>query len=44
MPPPIEDLDEVLAFIYLGPNVPTEKEFKCTPMLVQRRKVAAALE
>ena len=44
MPPPVEDLDEVLAFIYLGPNVPTEKEFKRTPMLVRRRKVAAALE
>ena len=44
LPPPVEDLDEVLAFIYLGPNVPTEKEFKRTPMLVRRRKVAAALE
>ena len=44
LPPAREELDEVLAFIYLGPNVPTEKEFKCTPMLVRRRKVAAALE
>ena len=44
LPPLVEDLDEVLAFIYLEPNVPTEKEFKRTPMLVRRRKVAAALE
>ena len=42
--PPVEDLDEVLAFIYLGPNVPTKKEFKCTPMLIRRKKVAAALK
>ena len=34
LPPPVEDLDEVLAFIYLGSNVSTEKEFKCTPVLV----------
>ena len=34
LPPPVEDLDEVLAFIYLGSNVSTEKEFKHTPMLV----------
>ena len=34
LPPPVEDLDKVLAFIYLGPNVSTKKKFKCTPMLV----------
>ncbi|KAI0735632.1 hypothetical protein C8Q76DRAFT_601577, partial [Earliella scabrosa] len=44
LPPPREEMDEVLAFLYLGPNVPTEKEFKRTPMLVRRRKVQAALE
>ena len=30
--------------MYLGPSVPTSKEFKRTPMLVRRHKVAAALE
>ena len=44
LPPPKDELDEVLAFIYLGPNVPTEKDYRRTPMLVRRNKVAAALE
>ncbi|KAI0741496.1 hypothetical protein C8Q80DRAFT_1109884, partial [Daedaleopsis nitida] len=44
LPPAREDLDEVLAFIYIGPNVPTHKEFKRTPMLVHRNKVKEALE
>ena len=26
LPPPVEDLDQVLEFIYLGSNVSTEKE------------------
>ena len=44
MPPPKEERDDVLAFIYLGPNVPTEKDYKRTSMLVRRNKVALALE
>ncbi|KAI0703149.1 hypothetical protein C8Q76DRAFT_771529 [Earliella scabrosa] len=44
LPPSREELDEVLAFLYIGPNVPTEKEYKRTPMLVRRNKVAKALE
>ncbi|TFK77894.1 hypothetical protein K466DRAFT_579424 [Polyporus arcularius HHB13444] len=44
LPPPRDDLDEVLAFMYIGPNVPTHKEFKRTPMLVRRNKVKEALE
>ena len=44
LPPPVEELDDVLAFMYLGPSVPTSKEFKRTPMLVRRCKVATALE
>ncbi|KAI0739528.1 hypothetical protein C8Q80DRAFT_1054204, partial [Daedaleopsis nitida] len=42
--PAREDLDEVLAFMYIGPNVPTHKEFKCTPMLVCQNKVKEALK
>lgn len=44
LPPRCEELSEVLAFLYLGPNQPTSKEYKCTPMLVRRNKVADALE
>lgn len=44
LPPAREELDEVLAFIYLGPKKPTVKECQRTPMLVRRNKVAAALE
>lgn len=44
LPPKCEELDEVLAFLYLGPNQPTIKEYKRTPMLVRRNKVADALE
>jgi len=44
LPPPIEELDEVLAFIYTGPCRPTIEDFKRTPLLVRRQKVGAALE
>lgn len=44
LPPPVEDLDDVLAFIYTGPTKPTPEDFKCIPLLVRRKKVAAALE
>ncbi|KAI0038884.1 hypothetical protein FA95DRAFT_1585401 [Auriscalpium vulgare] len=44
LPPKKEELDEVIAFIYIGPVKPTEKEYRRTPMLVRRNKVAKALE
>ncbi len=44
VPPTREELDEVLAFMYIGLNVPTQKEFQRTPLLVRRNKVAMALE
>ena len=44
LPPPIEELDEVLAFIYTGPCKPTKSDFERTPLLVRRKKVRAALE
>ena len=44
LPPPIEDLDEVLAILFTGPCEPTEKEFQRTPLLVRRNHVARALE
>ena len=44
LPPPIEDLDEVLAILFTGLCEPTEKEFQRTPLLVRRNHVARALE
>jgi hypothetical protein len=43
LPPPIEEMDEVLAFIYTGPCKPTKADFKRTPLLVRRLKVSKAL-
>jgi hypothetical protein len=44
LPPPMEDLDDVLAVLFTGPCKPTEKEFQRTPLLVRRKQVARALE
>ena len=44
MPSPIEELNQVLAFIYTDPCHPTFEDFKYTPLPVQRKKVGVALE
>ena len=44
LPPPVEDLDEVLAILFTGPSKPTEKEFVRTPLLIRRKNVGNALE
>ena len=44
LPPPLEEMDEVLAFIYTGPCKPTQSDFDRTPLLVRRNKVSATLE
>jgi len=44
LPPPIDDLDEVLAFIYTGPCRPSPEDLERTPLLVRRKKVSDALE
>ena len=44
LPPPCEDLDEVLAILFTGPCKPTAEDFACTPFLVRRDSVIAALE
>jgi Helitron helicase-like domain at N-terminus len=44
LPPPLEELDQVLAFIYTGPCKPTLEDLKRTPLLVRRNRVAMALE
>jgi hypothetical protein len=44
LPPPVEDLDEVLAILFTGPCKPTSSEYKRTSLLVRRKAVACALE
>ena len=44
LPPPVEEMDNILAFIYTGPCKPTKSDFERIPLLVRHKKVAAALE
>ncbi|KDQ25381.1 hypothetical protein PLEOSDRAFT_32068, partial [Pleurotus ostreatus PC15] len=44
LPPSIDELNEVLAFVYIGENSPTDADFQRTPMLVRRNVVAKALD
>lgn len=44
LPPPLADLDSVLAFVFTGPCKPSEKDLQHTPLLVRRNKVKRALE
>jgi hypothetical protein len=44
LPPPIEELDEVIAFMFTGIAQPTLEDTKRTPMLARRRYISAALE
>ena len=44
LPPPIEELDEVIAFMFTGVAQPTLEDMKRTPMLARRRYISAALE
>jgi hypothetical protein len=44
LPPPLEELDQVLACIFTGPCQPTEKDIQRTPLLVRRKQVEKALE
>ena len=44
LPPPVEDLEEILAILFTGPCLPTGKDYQRTPLLVRRSYVARALE
>lgn len=44
LPHKYSELDEVLAFFYIGPSRPTEQDYKRTLLLVRRNKVIEALE
>jgi hypothetical protein len=43
LPPSKAEMNEVLAFVYMGSEPPTLEDFERTPMLVRRQKVADAL-
>ena len=43
LPPPVEDLEEILAILFTGPCSPTDKDYQCTPLLVRRSYVARHL-
>ncbi|PBK59989.1 hypothetical protein ARMSODRAFT_991030 [Armillaria solidipes] len=40
LPPPRDQLDEVLVVLFTGPTLPTEDEMKWTPLLVHHHNVA----
>ena len=44
LPPPREDLDEMLAILFTGPCKPTAEDFARMPFLVRRNAVINALE
>jgi Helitron helicase-like domain at N-terminus/PIF1-like helicase len=44
LPPPLEELDQVLACIFTGPCQPTQKDIERTPLLVRRIQVGKALQ
>ncbi|KAJ6487818.1 hypothetical protein C8R45DRAFT_827490 [Mycena sanguinolenta] len=44
LPPSRDEINEVLAFVFLGSAAPRQEDFDRTPMLVRRDKVAEALE
>ena len=41
--PPVKDLDDFVAFIFMGPNPPTQDNYNCTPLLIRRNEVLEAL-
>jgi hypothetical protein len=44
LPPPVEDMDDVLAILFTGPSKPTEQDLTRLPLLVRRNHVGKALE
>ncbi len=44
LPPPRDELDEVLAIMFTGPTLPTEEEMERTPLLVRHRNVMDSLK
>jgi hypothetical protein len=38
LPPSKSDMNEILAFIFMGSSAPTQEDFDRTPMLVRKKK------
>ncbi|EEB93439.1 hypothetical protein MPER_07899 [Moniliophthora perniciosa FA553] len=43
LPPPKQDIEEILAILFTGPVRPTSEDFQRTPLLVRRNVVKEAL-
>jgi hypothetical protein len=43
LPPPLEELDQVLACMFTGPCQPTKKDIERTPLLVRHNEVGKAM-
>lgn len=43
LPPPVEELHNVLAIMFSGPREPVKSDYQCMPLLVRRNVVANAL-
>lgn len=41
---PLRDMDDIVAFIFTGPNPPAQDDYNCTPLLVRCKRVLEALE
>ncbi|TFK59663.1 hypothetical protein BDN72DRAFT_780417 [Pluteus cervinus] len=44
LPPPLKDMDDVVAILFTGPVQPSKEDFAKTPFLIRRAKVIAALK
>ena len=44
LPPPVEDMDDVLAILFTGPSKPTNNDLTRLPLLVRKNHVGKALE
>ena len=44
LPPPCEDMDDVLAVLFTGPVRPIKEQYLCTPLLVHHKAVVRVLE
>jgi hypothetical protein len=44
LPPSRKEMQEILAFVYIGSSQPTLEDFERTPLLVRRKKILDALE
>jgi hypothetical protein len=44
LPPPLDELDEVLAIMFTGSASPSEADLKRSPLLVSRNRIKSALE